>query len=159
MKKTKKKKTNTKKTKRRECLVCGKWLADSERLTYTKKGKSYEKALCLKHQKDWGMLLKYDGKADRVFMEAQSPKYANHQLGDVVQSTGEPQAVKDHSVFKKVWREIGARRCNGNRIIGKTNVEALVDLIKRWTGVRKKEGVLCSLPYSWSPRASCSGNY
>lgn len=63
------KKTNTKQFKRPECLVCGKWLADSERLTYTKKGKSYEKPICLKHQMEWGVYLKDSGEADRVFME------------------------------------------------------------------------------------------
>ncbi len=63
------KKTKTKKTKRPECSICEKFLGDSERLTYTKKGKSYEKPICLKHQMEWGVFLKDDGKADRVFME------------------------------------------------------------------------------------------
>ena len=65
------KKTKTKKNKQpRECLICEKFLGDSERLTYTKKGKSYEKSLCLKHQAEWGVYLKDSGKADKVFMEA-----------------------------------------------------------------------------------------
>lgn len=63
------KKINTKKTKRPECLICGKWLGESERLTYTKKRKSYEERMCLKHQKVIGAYLKNSGKADRVFME------------------------------------------------------------------------------------------
>ncbi len=64
------KKIKTKKIKRPECLFCGKWLGDSERLTYTKKGKSYEKLVCLKHQMEVGAYLKDSGEADRVFMEA-----------------------------------------------------------------------------------------
>ena len=63
------KKTKTKKTERPECIVCGKFLGESERLTYTKKGKSYEKLVCLKHQMEWGAYLKDSGRADRVFME------------------------------------------------------------------------------------------